>query len=270
MAVRRIAHISDPHILAARATDDSSVRTRIVSALRPLDAEERRHKFLRALRAARASGADHLVVSGDLTEMGTRREFEQVSELLHASRFDPTRVTLVPGNHDAYSNPGAWRTAIEGPLREFRHASAAEPGKVIDCGPVALMPLDVTCYQSIARSAGEFTEEAATALERRVSDPALRSKAVVVVQHHPPFGLNPIMHWFDGLRGHARLTDLLKRFAHVQVLHGHLHRVIDRIIGFGRSRIFGAPAIVEDQANARVRLYDVREGAIEAAGLIAG
>jgi 3',5'-cyclic AMP phosphodiesterase CpdA len=270
--MRRIAHISDPHILAPQSKRDGhGLRLRYLNLGRPIDGDERKTKLRRALETAKKTGADHFVISGDLTELGTAREFEEFAGLLDEAALPADAVTLVPGNHDAYSSADSWQRAMAGPLARYASASAAEPGKVVDRGAVAFLPLDVTCDQTIARSGGEFTREASVALEQRLADPALRSKAVVVVQHHPPFGFNPILHWFDGLKGNTRLLDLLARFAHVQVLHGHLHRVIDRILGAvgTNSRVFGAPAIVEDNGSSRVRLYEVRGGLLESAGLVA-
>jgi hypothetical protein len=49
-----------------------------------------------------------------------------------------------------------------------------------------------------------------------------------------------------------------------------MHKVVDRLVGLGKSRIFGAPAIVDDAEEApRVRLYDVRDGLLEDAGMCA-
>ena len=62
--------------------------------------------------------------------------------------------------------------------------------------------------------------------------------------------------------------DALAKHAHVQVLHGHLHKAVDRLVGLGRSRVLGAPAIVDDADGCpRVRLYELRDGQLEAAGL---
>jgi len=63
---------------------------------------------------------------------------------------------------------------------------------------------------------------------------------------------------------------LVERFPAVHVLHGHLHHVVSRVVGLGRERIFGAPAIVDDADDLpRVRLYDLRDGVLESAGLYA-
>ncbi len=271
--VRRIAHLSDVHMLEARANPSHlhNLSLHFLSFGRVLDAGGRAGKLKRALAVAKRNQADHFVISGDLTEVGAPDQFEAFAETLHASEIDPERITLVPGNHDAYTSAGAWKQALEGPLRAFASTSSGEPGKVVDRGDVVFLPVDVSCYQSITRSAGELTPAWGDALERRFADPGLANKAVVVVQHHQPFAhARSAWQWIDGLRGHVRLMDLLARYARVQLLHGHMHKVVDRLVGMGKSRIFGAPAVVDDTEEApRVRLYDVRDGLLEDAGMCA-
>jgi len=259
-------------MLEARpVTGGHNLSVKFLSLGRTLDGTGRARKLKQALLAAERSGADHFVISGDLTEVGTPLQYEAFAATLHDSAIHPERVTLVPGNHDAYSSGDAWKRALEGPLRAFATGAAAEPGRVVDRGDVVFLPIDVSCYQSIARSAAELTPANGDALERRLRDPGFDHKAVVVVQHHQPFShARSAWQWWDGLRGHARLMDLLGRYRPVSLLHGHMHKVLDRIAGLGKSRIFCAPAIVEDlEGEPRVRLYDVRDGALEAAGMCA-
>lgn len=274
--MRRIAHLSDVHMLD-RETRRSSARyrlaTRAVSLGRPIDPRGRAKKLSRALEAAKATGADHFVLSGDLTELGDPTEFEHLACVLHEARMPHDSLTIVPGNHDAYTSPKAWQTALEGPLAPWANASATEPGKVVDRGGVAFLPIDSSCYQSIAFSRGVFTREAAKAVAARLEDPGLRDKTVVLVLHHPPAEpTNPVWAWIDALRGGKQLVDMLMGHPRAQLLHGHLHQVVDRIVGLGktaaaRARIFGAPAICDDTDKARVRIYDVRDGLLESAGL---
>jgi 3',5'-cyclic AMP phosphodiesterase CpdA len=110
---------------------------------RALDAGARRKKLVRSLRTAVRSGADHVIVSGDLTESGTPEQFEALADALHEVRIDPEHLTLVPGNHDAYAAPDAWARALEGPLRAWAMASATAPGKIVERGGLAILPLDV-------------------------------------------------------------------------------------------------------------------------------
>lgn len=272
--ITRIAHVSDVHMLERRPGGPRSPydwRVRVLSFGRRLDAQARVRKLTSALDSARTSGADHYVVSGDLTESGTPGQFEQLAEALHGTRIDPDKVTLVPGNHDAYTTHDAWERAIQGPLRAFANASAGAVGKVVDRGEICFVPLDVSFHQPITRSAGVLTPEAASLLWRRMKDTALRRRAMVVVQHHPPFAhARGPWQWIDGLRGTERQMDLLTSYPHVNVMHGHLHHVVDRAAGGTNARIFGAPAVVEDkEGTPRVRMYHLRNGAIESAGLSA-
>jgi Icc protein len=264
--VGRIAHLSDVHILGPRPSPRlQTLSMKFLSIGRKLDPQGRIKKLRQALAFAVKGGADHFVVSGDLTEVGAPEQFETFAEVLHDAGLGPASVTLVPGNHDAYTSGEAWRIALRGPLAAYAESSAGAPGKVVDRGNVVLLPLDVSYHQSIAWSAGELTAAAAAALEKRLDDPWLTGKSVVVVQHHPPFAhARRIWQWIDGLRGHARLTELLTRRPQVHLLHGHMHRMVDRIVGLGTSRIFGASATVEDREGApRVRFYDVIGGVLE-------
>ncbi len=172
----RIAHLSDMHVLDPRPSRTRagwSMRTRFLSIGRPLDAAGRRRKLERSLETAKRVGAQHFVLSGDLTEIGSPGEYETFADVLHASGISPERVTLVPGNHDVYSSADAWRWALEGPLAAFARTSATEPGKIIDIAGASLLPLDATFHQPVTRSAGWLPEEAIASIERRASDPTL-------------------------------------------------------------------------------------------------
>jgi hypothetical protein len=182
--------------------------------------------------------------------------------LLSASGIEPEKITMVPGNHDAYDRPDAWQRALAGPLRPWAGTSAARPGQVVDLGPLALLPLSTAVHQHWASSFGRLDDVELEALERRAGDPGLERRAIVVVQHHAPHPhRSPALQWIDGLRDHARLLALLARRASWQVLHGHLHRAMDRVLAAGAARAFGAPAIVES-ASPEPRWYELRRGVV--------
>jgi 3',5'-cyclic AMP phosphodiesterase CpdA len=235
---------------------------RFASFGRALDPKPRIRKLVAALRAACASGAGHLVISGDLTELGAREQFETLAEVIEGERINPELVTLVPGNHDAYTRPDAWAQALDGPLAAFRRSSAgpaSQESVVVETASAFLLPLDVACHQHFTRAAGELSPDAAHSLERRVSDLSGRGRPVVIVLHHSPLPHTPwAWQWLHGLRGNARLQSLLARHPDVHVLHGHLHHEVELAYRTGGARIFGAPAVVDDDADApRVRVYEI-------------
>jgi hypothetical protein len=142
---------------------------------------------------------------------------------------------------------------------------------VVEVPGATLLPMDATFHQPVTRSAGWLPDDAIDAIERRAKDPALSQRPLVVVQHHPPFlRKTSALHWLDGMVGARRMMDMLETFRHLWVLHGHLHAIVDRALGCGVSRIRGATAVVDDKDESRVRVYDVREGRLESAGLIVG
>ena len=270
----RIAHLSDVHMLDARpsrARSGYSMGHRFLSFGRPLDAELRTRKLAQALSASRRVGADHIVVSGDLTEIGLPGEFETLAEVLHDSGIPADRMTLVPGNHDLYSSAEAWKWALQGPLAAFKETSADRPGRVVEAAGVRILPIDVARHQPVTRSAGWIGEQELQTIQRQGSDPGLADRPLVIVQHHPPF-VRPTkaLHWIDGLVGATHLMSLLETFRHLFVLHGHLHSAVNRALSCGVARILGATAVVDDRESCRVRLYDVRDGQLTAAGLATG
>ena len=141
ITVTRIAHVSDVHMLDPRPSRSRfgySVGIRFLSIGRPLDAAARTKKLARSLACVARSGAQHVVVSGNLTEIGSPEEFEAFAGALHDSRISPNRITLVPGNHDACARrrvmallrtwmprrrcrtPPRWAMAAAAPMRASR------------------------------------------------------------------------------------------------------------------------------------------------------
>src|SRR5260370_19194354 len=72
----------------------------------------RRASYVRAvLRAVTEAHVDHVVVTGDLTNLALESEFDLARDVLTRELgMDPSTVTIVPGNHDLYTR-GALRSA---------------------------------------------------------------------------------------------------------------------------------------------------------------
>ncbi|WP_437535495.1 metallophosphoesterase [Sorangium sp. So ce726] len=255
-----IAHLTDFHLLEAdhdRRRGAERWRLRYLSFGRPIDAAQRRRRTLAALIEAWRSGADHLVLTGDLTEDGTPAQFEVLAAVLAESGWDPARVTLVPGNHDAYTE-GAWERALEGCLRPFAATSGqgtavALPGAVVAAVSTAMM-------QPVTRSAGAIAARELSWIASLAAQTRRSGDALVLAQHHPPIR-HPIgaMQWLDGLINSAELMALLHEHDHLHVIHGHTHREHDAPVRSGAPpRIFCAQALVDGPSP--LRLYRVRCG----------
>lgn len=231
----RIAHLSDMHLL--EPTERHGFGARFVSLGRRLDAEGRLDKARAAIAHARAAGAEHYLFTGDLTETGTPAQLEALAALLAECNLRDDEVTLVPGNHDAYTSEHAWRDALEGPLRPWKKRD------VVELDDTIILPIDATFHQPITRSAARLTEDLERSLEARLADPALSRTNVIIAIHHPPHPRPGPWHWVDGLLGCKRLLAMIEERENVTVMHGHLHRAQTK--EHGLSRVIGAAAIVD-------------------------
>src|SRR5437868_3871318 len=110
-----LAQLTDLHLLEDDFADrpfGPRARLSYLSFGRPLDPGERKERVAASLAEVRQSGVDHLLITGDLTEDGHMAQFEVLAELLADSKIPPERVTLVPGNHDAYIDPDGYAEAM--------------------------------------------------------------------------------------------------------------------------------------------------------------
>lgn len=260
----RIAHLTDLHLLeddhGARSSGER-LRLSFLSFGRRLDPQRRRRRLARWIDLALRAEVDHVLITGDLTEDGTDAQLEALAEVLLDSPLDPDRVTLVPGNHDAYTDAGAFRRALEGPLGPFRRTSAPGAATVLD--EVVVVPVSTAMPQPVTRSAGEADAADLEKLRVLATAPSLRHRAVVVGMHHPP-APNPLppAQWIDGLQNHRAVRAVLGDHARMHVLHGHTHREADRAVGLDRRpRAFCANAVVD--SDAPLRLYEARGGRLE-------
>jgi 3',5'-cyclic-AMP phosphodiesterase len=260
-----LAHLSDLHLIERdhhKRRGLSRRRLQFLSFGASLDAEARLHHATSLLQQARRSGADHVLITGDLTEDGMDVQFEVLAEALHRSRLDPDCVTLVPGNHDGYADPGAFARALEGPLRAFRSTSAEGalsllPGAVI--APVSTM----IAGQWFTRSCGALRQEDLARVRRVASDPISRDRAVVVAQHHPP-SHQPLapLEWFDGVHNAFAMRDLMLERTRVHVVHGHTHRHATRhLSGRSHAQVFSTASVRDQQADC-LRFYKAEGGSL--------
>src|SRR6266542_295684 len=268
-----IAQLTDLHLLEIDYRNrplGPRARLSYLSLGRPLDPRERRERAAYALQEVRAAGVDHLMITGDLTEDGYLAQFEVLAELLADSRIAPERITLVPGNHDAYADGGTFAEAMAGPLKPYAQTSAF--GLPIELRDVTIVPVSTAFHQSPLRSAGAIAASDLAELAGIASNESLRGRPLVFAQHHPP-GRHflPFLQWVDGLVEHHASWTFFERCPHLYVVHGHTHRAVDRMVRKGEpARVFSAKAVVDSPSP--LRLYDASPAGLSpvAADLIDG
>jgi Icc protein len=256
-----IAHLSDLHLLEdghARRRRMDRLRLSLLTLGRELDADDREERLVRALRNARPH-AEHLVVSGDLTEDGVDAQFERLALVLHDSAWKPHEVTLVPGNHDAYTDGAAWSRGLAGPLASY--APTSEPGAVTITRSAVIVAVSTAMSQSIGRAAGRVGEAQLARIRRIVETHGDGRRAIVLVMHHGPEGFGLPRRIVDGLVDEGAVRALMQRHRNMYVLCGHTHRSTDRALQpQGAARIFTAPSVVSHPSP--LRLHATADGVL--------
>jgi 3',5'-cyclic AMP phosphodiesterase CpdA len=225
MAAFTLAHLSDPHLPplpAPRLGDLIGKR-----ALGYLNWTRNRHRYQRrdvldALVAdLQAQNPDHVAVTGDLVNLALEAEFAPARAWLE-SVGSPDRVTMVPGNHDAYVRATqhrfaqAWRSYLDG---DDAPGGGATFPLLRRRGPLALIGVSSAVPTAPLMATGWLGHSQLDALDRMLAGLATEQAFRVLLIHHP-------------LRSDSRakrLTDsdqllvLLKQHGVELVLHGHDH-----------------------------------------------
>jgi 3',5'-cyclic AMP phosphodiesterase CpdA len=242
----KIAHFSDLHLLDLTGVPFTRFLNKRLTGwtnLRLKRGSIHRASYVTAIaREVARRRVDHVVVTGDLTNLALEPEFELVRRLLEGSLgMDPAQVTVVPGNHDLYTRGaretrrfekylGSW---LAGDLPELAvDVSGARFPVVKLRGKAAFIGLSSAVPRPPLVAAGELGEAQLAALRRILAHPEVASRTPVIALHHPP--VHPwsrVKTHIEGLRDAGALLALIASARRGLVLHGHLHRRIQRELG---------------------------------------
>ncbi|WP_213774113.1 metallophosphoesterase [Bradyrhizobium sp. dw_78] len=224
MAAFTLAHLSDPHLPPLPA-----VRLRDLMGKRAfgyLNWTRNRHKYQRRdvldalVSDLHAQTPDHIAVTGDFVNLALDAEFEPARAWLE-SVGPPDRVTIVPGNHDAYVRATQHRIA-EAWGSYFASDDAPDGGAfpfLRRRGPLALVGVSSAVPTPPLMATGWLGRTQLNALDRLLSRLAAESFFRVLLIHHPLRSDAPAKRLTDA----ADLLALLQRHGVELVLHGHDH-----------------------------------------------
>jgi 3',5'-cyclic AMP phosphodiesterase CpdA len=256
----RLLHFSDVHVQLP------DWRTRSVRALGPLRKlatvelwkgrgrlfEGAAATVRRIVRDAETLGADHVVLTGDLTQLGHPEEFALAREALGPLAADAARFTTLPGNHDRYPIEG-------GPNRLFEHHFPEQAGSDLPVeasgglrvrllgDEAALIVVDSAGAKSWpVWSSGHVTARSLRALEGALRAPQLAGRCKLVLVHHTPTRRGALRDWpLHDLRGASALLRVAAEGGAEAILCGHVHERFDDPPRPGRPRVICAGASAE-------------------------
>ena len=153
-----------------------------------------RRDYLLAVLEAAAARADHVVVTGDITNLSLEGEYEEARALLDEVARS-AEVTVVPGNHDIYLPaihrerrfPHHFDVFLKSDLPQFaRDLPAGHYPCVKLRGPAAIIALSSAVPRPPFVSAGYVGRDQLEALEEVLAHPEVSQRTPVLLIHHPP------------------------------------------------------------------------------------
>jgi len=224
-----LIHISDFHFCRPQKTSFTAFgNKRLLSYLSWRVRRGRHHDpgvLAHLVRAVRAHTADHVVVTGDLTQLALPSEFDAARHCLEAIG-PPRDVFMVPGNHDALVHAG-W-DARWPDWADYMNPDGSDPqGRSLlpalrIRGPIALIGLSSAHPTRPFSAGGRIGDGALTRCSEWLAQAARHPLFRIVLIHHPPV---PGM-----LSAHKRLSDaeafarMVQRHGAELILHGHTHQ----------------------------------------------
>jgi 3',5'-cyclic AMP phosphodiesterase CpdA len=224
MAAFTLAHLSDPHLPPL-----PTPRLRELAGKRAfgyLNWTRNRRKYYRRdvldalVSDLQAQAPDHTAITGDLVNLALEAEFPPSLKWLE-SVGTPDRVTVVPGNHDAYVRATqhrfaeAWRNYLDGD----------GPGDGVTFpfvrrrGPLALIGVSSAAPTPPLMATGWLGGGQLDALERMLAELSAEAAFRVLLIHHPLRSDAPAKRLTDS----SQVLALLKQYGVELVLHGHDH-----------------------------------------------
>jgi 3',5'-cyclic AMP phosphodiesterase CpdA len=276
----RLAHVTDPHFRAdahpfagMHAGDFFGKRALGMANLVLNRRRKHRMELLADLGAdLRARPADHLALTGDLGNIALLSEWAAAQRWIDGVGLAPAAVTVIPGNHDAYTkdvvDSGSFeRTFAAHQTAEVRAGEHIYPFVRVR-GEVAIVAVNSCVATGDLGAWGEIGAEQLARLESLLTSPALGGKLRVVLLHHPPVRQKGPE--ARNLRDRAALAAVLERTGADLVLHGHDHRDENAslpgpggkaipIIGAGSASYAGGP-----ESRSRYNVYEIEGRVITA------
>jgi 3',5'-cyclic AMP phosphodiesterase CpdA len=273
----RIAHVSDLHLLSlegARLAHFLNKRwTGGINLALSRGRHYQAHVFAALVDDLNRQGVDHVVCTGDVTNLSFESEFAFARSHFQRIARPASEVTCIPGNHDTYvaEMEGAFERVFGDHCQSddaWRATDGARWPMVRVRGEVAFIGLTTSRATAWFMAHGTVGADQLRRLDELLASPALARKLKVILLHHPPAGARA-KKITRGLRDHAALADVIARRGAGLVLHGHEHLdVRETLPGPGgegvpvRGITAGSYELDHEHRRARYRIYTVEQGEV--------
>ncbi len=212
---------------------------------------------------------DHIAVTGDLTHLSLSAEFKKARQWLQTIG-SPSKVTVIPGNHDAYVRTD-WRKTMahwteymlsDNPQDDDHDINSID--RIFPClrirDHIAVIGVCTAHPSAPHLAVGSIGASQLDRLEKILSQTAGHKYYRVLLIHHPP--ASGTVSWRKRLTDAPALQSLLADSGVELILHGHAHFAHQCYLKTlsGRVPVMGAPSItaLDRPADRLARYYIYR------------
>ena len=246
-----LAHISDPHLTSLENTSwRELLNKRILGYLswRSRRRYAHRMEILQKLQIDLfKQEPDHLIVSGDLTHIGTKNECIQAASWLDKLNT-PEHVTVIPGNHDRYA-PADWQDTL-GRWQDYMVGDNNHPENGTEIifpilrrrASLAIIGLSTALPTLPFLASGRLGQMQLKSLDKLLAELGEQDLFRVIVLHHGPVAGTTNRR--RGLDDAEQFRAVLRKRGAELVLHGHGHKFFHGKIASksGFIPVFGVPS----------------------------
>jgi 3',5'-cyclic AMP phosphodiesterase CpdA len=280
----RLAHCSDLHLLSHDGVRWIELANkRWIGAMNLISNRSRHYHvvaFEQMVEDLNAQGVEHVLCTGDVTNLALEQEFHFARERFDKLAGGPDNVTVIPGNHDAYVAEGiAHFAAIFEPYHrsdpgwDWPESDRSDEGDDLRWpivrvrGDLALVGVSTSRATPWFTAYGRVGAGQLARLRKALTDERLRGKARVVAIHHPPAGKRAQSR-IRGLRDHDAFAAVIAETGADLIVHGHEHRMMDEALPgpSGPVHVHGIASGTfehgDPERTARYRVYEISAGEI--------
>jgi 3',5'-cyclic AMP phosphodiesterase CpdA len=283
----RLAHCSDLHLLShdgARWLELANKRW--IGAMNLLSSRSRHYHvsaFDHMVEDMNAQGIEHVLCTGDVTNLALEREFKFARAKFDMLSNGPEHVTVIPGNHDAYVAEGVAHFATI--FDEYHRADPGwewtdadrDPNDPTDelrwpivrvRGPLAIIGLSTSRQTPWFTAYGRVGAGQLARVKKALDDARLVGRLRIVAIHHPPAGKRA-QSKIRGLRDHAAFAQMIAATGADLIVHGHEHQDLHELLPGPRDTQVPVRGIASGtyehnrpDRTARYRIFEIRDGKI--------
>ncbi|MEZ4268388.1 MAG: metallophosphoesterase [Myxococcota bacterium] len=265
------AHISDVHVLDLAGVSLARYFNKRLSGLLNLALKRRNAHPIALLEAAVddiiTRPVDHVLLTGDLTNLALPSEFRRAREVLDPIAR-PEHLSVVPGNHDIYTRGSARERRFESYFGDLMWTGVdvdhAYPWHK-QVGPVHLVGLCSAVPRLPFVATGEVSATQLTRLTELGREHDLRRDFTIGMVHHNLHVRGRRKDLLHGMKNRVQVLDACAEAGVDLLLHGHTH-VANRF-QHGAMRVLGSGSSTWDAVHpdhhARYNRYHVGPRGLE-------